>query len=120
MVSSDAEFSRVTRIRVYMASTPDYLDEKPDVQRGNEPGNGVCEPFEPWRIHELAHLELLRGEPHEGEHRERKLHAEDDLAQDEQLGRPALAVVAGDDHRGDDGDTAGDQAPEPRPEPDIE
>ncbi len=51
---------------------------------------------------------------------ETQLHAEDDLAEDEQLGGPAAAVERGYDDRRDDGEEAGDEAADPAGQPDFE
>ena len=70
--------------------------------------------------HELAHLAAIGGEHDERDDRERKLHAEDDLAQDEQLARSRRAIEHGRDGGRDDGEPARRQPARPRRQPHVD
>jgi hypothetical protein len=68
---------------------------------------------DPERIGELAHLGLLIGEAHQRPDGEAELHAEHDLAGDQQLRRLAFAENADDPDGGDDGQRPGHQPAQP-------
>src|SRR6266566_1278699 len=71
IASSYGEFSTETSMRLYMASSsPEDLDQQPDVESGDYHSNKIGQRLEPGAIHELTHLHLVRGERHQWKHRE--------------------------------------------------
>ena len=71
-------------------------------------------------IGKFAHLGLFAGEPHQRPDGETELHAQDDLARDEQLRGFAFAENADDEHGRNNGDQARDQPAQPRAHADVE
>ena len=55
------------------------LQQEPRVERGDGERDAIREHLDRRRIHKLAHLGAVGREKHEGEDRERKLEAENDL-----------------------------------------
>jgi hypothetical protein len=71
-------------------------------------------------IHELSHLQLVGGERHQREHSERKLHAQNHLAEHKKLRSSALAVHDGHNCRRNDRDHPRYQSPQPGTDADVE
>src|SRR3954471_23905876 len=113
MVRSAGEFSTATRIRLYMGHCENGLGQQPDVQGRNDNCHAPGKRTHPTGCGELTHLVTVGGEAYEGKHGERQLQAQDDLAEDQQGAVTLFAVQSDDDYRGNDGDEAGDQPPQP-------
>ena len=90
------------------------LDEEPGVEAGDDEGGGPGEELQGAAVDEFAHEAALSGEDHERHDGEAELKRENDLAEDEELLGSLLAVDGDDDDGGDDGQTAGDEAAQPR------
>src|SRR5688500_1262543 len=109
-------------MRWYMSGEPaaERLEEQPHIERGDHERHHIREQLEPRGVRKLAHLHPIGGEQHEGKNRERELETENDLAQYEELGCPALTVQDGDDGGGHNGDGAGNEASQPWTDADVE
>ena len=83
-------------------------------------GGGPPENFDPGRVRKFAHLGLAAGEAHERPDGKAELHAEHDLAADEQRGGLALTIITDDADRRYDREGTRDQSAKPGREPDIE
>jgi arginine-tRNA-protein transferase len=69
------------------------------------------------RHDEIAHLAPVRDEPHQRNHRERQLHRQDDLTENQQMSGAAFAVERRDDDHRHDGDGAGHEPAGPARHP---
>ena len=96
------------------------LDEQPDIQAGDDYGYRPGQPFEPCGVDELAHFAAVAGEGDEREDGEAELHAEDDLAEDEQLCGAVFAIESDDDYRGNNCGETRDQSALPLGQTDVE
>src|ERR1700722_4473331 len=106
-------------MRACSASLKD-LDEQPCIEGGDDDGDCPGQHFEPWGVRELTHLAAVAGESYQWEDCEAQLHAQDNLAEDEQPGCAVFAIERYDDDGGDDGREAGDEAALPLRQADVE
>ena len=74
------------------SSTERHVEQQFGIQADDHGRGHPCQDNHPARADERPHLFTVAGEPHQRDHRERQLQAEDHLAQDQQLRRAALAI----------------------------
>src|SRR5439155_12560951 len=115
IAASYDECSTATRMRLYTSRHPgaQRLNEKPDVERGDDDGDEIRERLQPQRVDESAHLRSVGGESHQRKDGEGKLQAQHDLAEDEKLRGSARAIEDGRHCRRHNGDEARDQSAQP-------
>src|ERR1051326_1335384 len=89
-----SEAITATSIHRFTASllADESLPQKVGVEQRDDHRHRPRERLHPQRGREGAHLVAIAGEHHEREDRERQLQAQNHLAEDQQLPRPALAV----------------------------
>jgi hypothetical protein len=87
-----------------------------DDDRGAEP----AEDLDPKRVDEFAHFGFFAGEAHKRPDSEAELHAETNLAGDEQVGAPAFAEIANDANGRDDSNGTGDETAQPGAQTNVE
>ena len=71
---------------VHRSPSREELHEQPDIERCNDGCNDERYHLEPQRVCKFAHFFPVRREYDKGEDSERELHAEDHLAENEELG----------------------------------
>src|SRR5271154_1987884 len=96
------------------------LNQKPEIQSGDEKSDRIAEVFESPRVDELAHLAAITGECNQREYGKAKLQAENHLAQNDQLARAACSIQNRDDYGWNDRYGSRDEAPQPWCKPEIE
>ena len=94
--------------------------DQPDIESDEKDRRGPGQYPNPGLICELAHAGAVAGEMDERNHGERQLHAQDHLAQDQQLVDAVVACNRDRDGRRNDGHQARDQAAQPWPHAEIE
>ena len=85
-----------------------------EIETDDDRGGGASGDLHPARIDEWPHFRPIAGQADEGNDRKGQLHAENNLAENEELRSAARAVEGGNGYRGNDRQAAGDQAPQPR------
>src|SRR5206468_2358992 len=122
-------FSSATRILRYMAVLKNgrslqplqgFVEQVFHVQQNNNSGREPGQNFHPQWTDELAHFSAVAGEHDQGYHGKGKLHAQNDLAEDQQLGRAGFAVEGGAQDRRHDGNQPRDEPAQPGTEADVE
>src|ERR1035438_4096473 len=96
------------------------IGQQPDVERQDQHGRGPREPLHPEFVGECAHAAAVAGEMNQGNDGERQLHAQNHLAEDEQLVGALVARNVNDEGGGNDGDRARDEAAQPRAHADVQ
>ena len=96
------------------------LVEQREIEPGDQGADRVADDLHRRRIGELTHQPAARGEVEQREDRERELHREHDLGEDQERDGVLAARRRDQEDRRHDGEKPGDQPPQPGADADVE